>query len=245
MSQGQVTGAPVFLTARWMRLLMLNYPIEARDLARLVPHGTELDSWEGTTFVSLVAFRFLDTRVKGLAVPFHRDFEEINLRFYVHAQGPEGWRRGVVFVKEVVPRQAIASIARLLYNENYVACPTRSRIEEHDGVHRFEYGWQHRGAWLTIAADCTGEPSLPAEGSEEEFISEHYWGYSTQRDGGTVEYRVEHPQWRVWAADRHTADGDFEEFYGREFAEALAAEPTSAFVADGSPVTVKQGERFR
>ena len=125
---------PVFLTAEWRDLVMLNYAVDPAILVPHVPNGTELDTWEGTTFTSLVAFSFLSTRVKSLPIPFHRDFEEINLRFYVRAKGPEGWRRGVVFVKEVVPRLAIASVARWLYNENYVACPTRSRLDETQGV---------------------------------------------------------------------------------------------------------------
>ena len=182
----------VFLTAEWRRLVMLNFPIAPEALQKHVPKGTELDDWEGTTYVSLVAFLFLDTKVKGLAIPFHRDFEEINLRFYVRSRGPEGWRRGVVFVREVVPKQAIALIARLLYNENYLACPTRSSVidpsEKEAGS--VKYDWQYDGKWLSIGAEFSGEPNLPDKNSLEEFITEHYWGYSTQRDGGTVEYQV-------------------------------------------------------
>jgi uncharacterized protein YqjF (DUF2071 family) len=85
---------------------------------------------------------------------------------------------------------------------------------------------------------------IPAVGSAEEFITEHYWGYSSQRDGSTVEYRVEHPQWRVWPATQFTAEGDFGDFYGAEFGSALALQPTSVFVADGSPVTVRQGAKL-
>lgn len=238
--------SPVFLTAEWRDLVMLNYAVDPDILAPYVPRGTAVDRWQGTTFVSLVAFSFLNTRVKGIPVPFHRDFEEINLRFYVRAEGPEGWRRGVVFVREVVPRRAIAALARRLYNENYVACRTRSRIETDapGGARRIEYGWRHRGAWLSIGATCSGPPELSAEGSEEEFITEHYWGYSSRRDGGTVEYRVEHPRWRVRAATDRFADGNFAEFYGARFAEALSRPPTSAFVAEGSPVKVRQGGRL-
>lgn len=246
MSQGPVTEAPVFLTATWQRLLMLNYPIDPRDLARLVPRGTELDSWEGTTFVSLVAFQFLGTRIKGLAVPFHRDFEEINLRFYVRFRAPEGWRRGVVFVREVVPRRAIAAMARWLFNENYVACPTRSRIEDPtDGrAGRIEYGWKHRRAWLTLSATIAGDAASASVDSQEEFITEHYWGYSAQRDGGTVQYQVEHPSWNVWQATDSSVEGDVAGFYGAEFASALRGRPSSVFVADGSPVIVRGGQRL-
>jgi len=223
---------------------MLNFPIEPKTLEKYKPRGTELDAWEGTTYVSLVAFRFLNTRVKGLAIPFHRDFEEINLRFYVRSMGPEGWRRGVVFIREVVPRQAIASIARWLYNENYVACPTRSTVVDPSSgaAGRLDYGWKHDGRWLSIEADYSGDPSRPEADSQEEFITEHYWGYSVRRDGGTVEYRVEHPQWKVWAASNAKLDGDILAFYGPEFASALASRPSSAFVADGSPVVVRKGQ---
>ncbi len=236
----------VFLTAEWRRLVMLNFPIEPEALQKHTPKGTEIDDWEGTTYVSLVAFLFLDVKVKGLAIPFHRDFEEINLRFYVRSRGPEGWRRGVVFVREVVPKQAIAFLARMLYNENYVACPTRSSVIDPSGdtAGSVEYGWQHDGQWLSIGAEFSGKPSLPKKNSLEEFITEHYWGYSAQRDGYTVEYQVEHPQWKVWEVSETKLDGDVVGFYGPEFAAALQAPPSSTFVADGSPVTVRQGKRL-
>ena len=225
---------------------MLNFPIEPKALQKLTPKGTEIDDWEGTTYVSLVAFLFLETKVKGLAIPFHRDFEEINLRFYVRSRGPEGWRRGVVFVREVVPKQAIAFLARMLYNENYIACPTRSSVIDPSGdtAGSVEYGWRSNGQWLSIGAEFSGEPSLPKKNSLEEFITEHYWGYSTQRDGETVEYQVEHPQWKVWTVSEIKLDGDVVGFYGPEFAPALQSPPSSAFVADGSPVTVRQGKRL-
>src|SRR5262245_60741200 len=120
-----------FLTAEWRHLVMLNYEIDPAALRARVPAGTELDSWNGKTFVSLVGFRVLRTRVLGVPVLFHRSsigkgisrtswgsFEEVNLRFYVRRRAPEGWRRGVVFVKEIVPKAAVAAVARWVYNEN-------------------------------------------------------------------------------------------------------------------------------
>src|SRR5262245_39598094 len=117
--------APAFLTAHWCDLAMLNYEVSPAVLSDLIPAGTELDSWGGHTFVSMVGFRFLRTRVLGLAVPGHSNFDEVNLRFYVRRNAHDGWRRGVVFVKEIVPHRAIAWLARALYNENYVALPMR------------------------------------------------------------------------------------------------------------------------
>jgi len=233
-----------FLTARWQTLVMLNYAVDPAVLRPLVPRGTELDAWNGTTFVSMVGFLFLDTRVLGVPIPFHRDFEEVNLRFYTRHKGPEGWRRGVTFVKEIVPRAAIAAAANALYNERYVALPMRHRVDVDVGAGRAEYGWRHGGRWHSLRASFRGEPRPLQPGSEAEFITEHYWGYTAQRDGGTVEYRVEHPSWRVWQAADAALDCDVASLYGADFAGFLAAPPTSAFVAEGSPVIVRRGRRI-
>ena len=225
---------------------MLNYEVPPDVLRPLVPAGTELDSWEGRTFVSLVGFLFLGTRVWGVAIPFHRDFEEVNLRFYVRRRAEEGWRRGVVFVKEIVPRFAVAALARLLYGERYVALPMRHQIADDPAAGGMEvtYGWQFRGRWNGIGAAVAGPPRYAAPGSQEEFITEHYWGYAAQRGSGCVEYRVEHPRWRVWTIDRPALDCDVAGLYGERFAGPLAAPPASAFLADGSAVTVFAGRRL-
>jgi uncharacterized protein YqjF (DUF2071 family) len=244
-----------FLTAAWRYLVMANYEVDPAVLRPLVPRGTELDEWQGRTVVSMVGFRFLDTRVLGVPIPFHRDFDEVNLRFYVRREGPEGWRRGVVFIKELVPRAAIAWLARVVYNENYVALPMRHdvRLPEEGTAHgggrgvgegAVAYEWRSGGRWNRLAATVAGAPSPLAAGSEAEFITEHYWGYARQRDGGTVEYQVEHPPWRVWSAAASTFDCDVDGLYGAAFAAPLTASPRSAFVAEGSPVTVRRGVRL-
>ena len=234
-----------FLTAHWRNLAMLNYEVPPEILAPLVPAGTELDSWQGKTFVSVVGFLFLDTRVRGIAIPGHRDFEEVNLRFYVRRRAEDGWRRGVVFVREIVPRFAIAGTARLLYGEKYVSLPMRHSItgDPTRGGMYVMYGWRFRGRWHGIGAVVGGSPQEALPGSEEEFITEHYWGYSSLRGGGCVEYQVEHPRWRVWNLLRPVLDCDVAPLYGAGFAGPLAGEPSSAFLADGSEVAVYPGRR--
>lgn len=217
---------------------MLNFRIDPHVLAPLVPAGTELDSFAGDTFVSVVGFRFLATRVFGVSVPFHRDFEEVNLRFYVRRKAPEGWRRGVVFVKEIVPRRAIAFVARTLYGERYVALPMRHAVERTESAVKCEYNWRRNGCWESVSARATGEPSDAASGSIEEFITEHYWGY-TSHAGGSSEYQVEHPRWRIWRADEHRLDCDIAALYRPQFVESLSAPASSAFIADGSAVIVR------
>src|SRR6185436_16958741 len=189
------------LTAEWRHLAMLNFEVDPRVLRPLVPMGTELDAWQGRTFVSVVGFLFLNTRVWGVGVPCHRDFEEVNLRFYVRRQANDGWRRGVVFVKELVPRIAIALTAKALYGENYVALPMRYRIERDiggaAGAMTLSYAWWFRGRENRMELTVESEANDVAQGSDVEFITEHYWGYARRRGGRTTEYRVEHPRWRV------------------------------------------------
>jgi len=237
-----------FLTAEWRFLAMLNFTIDPGVLSPFVPIGTELDAWNGQTFVSVVGFRFLRTRVFGLTIPFHRNFLEVNLRFYVRRKAPDGWRRAVVFIKEIVPRRAIAAVARRRYNENYVALPMRARVTPPDhpdsGAGSLEYSWRVGQSWNTIQATFGGPASYPVKGSEAEFITEHYWGYVSQRDRSTLEYYVEHPQWRVWQATNARLVGDVAELYGAQFQDALSQPASSAFVAEGSEVAVSRGVRL-
>jgi uncharacterized protein len=233
-----------FLTAEWRMLVMASHAVDPALLLPHVPRGTELDARDGVTLASVVGFRFLATRLLGVPVPLHRDFEELNLRFYVRRRGPEGWRRGVVFVKEIVPRRAIAAVARLAYNENYVAMPMRHAIERSGDDLSIEYGWRRGGRWESLRTAVRGEPSLPAEGSDEEFVTEHYWGYARQRDGGTLEYRVEHPRWRCWTALTHALDADPAGLYGAELGAALTGAASSVLVAEGSAVAVGRPVRI-
>ena len=240
-------GKP-FLSAEWRYLAMLNYEIEPALLAPLVPRGTEIDSWNGKTFVSMVGFLFENTRVMGLPIPFHQNFEEINLRCYVRRKAEDGWRRGVVFVKEIVPRTAIALVARRLYNENYVALPTGNAICRADdgpkNIESVKYYWTFRKRAHFIEFVTRGGASDFAVGSEEEFIAQHYWGYSSQKNGRTVEYRVDHPPWRIWQAARARLDCDVENLYGRQFVKFLQGNPSSAFLAEGSKIIVFRGRNI-
>ncbi len=234
----------VFLTADWRHLAMLNYEVDPTLLAKFVPAGTELDRWSGRIFVSLVGFRFLKTRVRGIPIPFHCNFDEVNLRFYVRRSVGGEIRRGVVFIKEIVPRWAIAAVARGFYNEKYVALPMRHQIVTEESGFRVEYGWRCGSEWSRICISGTGEPELPKPGTEEEFITEHFWGYSTLADGATAEYRVAHPSWRVWSACEAQFEGDTSELYGPELAAVLRCAPASSFLAEGSEVTVFRGQQI-
>ena len=232
-----------FLTANWRYLAMLNFTVDPKILSPLVPPGTEIDYENGETFLSVVGFLFLDTRLLGLPIPLHRDFEEVNLRFYVRKKSADMWRRGVVFVRELVPRRAIALVARVFYGENYLAMPMKHDIAHLEGKLKVEYSWRRVRKWESIKMSATGEPQTIPAGSHAEFITEHYWGYTCVRNGCS-EYRVEHPRWKVWNADTFEFKADIATLYGEQFVEPFSVAPRSAFIANGSPIEVLLREQL-
>lgn len=215
---------------------MLNYAVEPALLRSYVPSGTEIDRFEGVSYLSLIGFEFNKTQVMGHAVPFHQSFEEVNLRFYVR----RGSRRGVVFIRELVPKYAVTALARLAYGERYSCVPMSHRVEIETDKTTVEFSWGSGAGRCSIEAQASGPCYLPKESSLGEFISEHYWGY-TARGQGTLEYQVEHPQWRIWEAEEARFSGESERYYGQEFAQVLKRSPDSAFIAEGSAVTVFNG----
>ena len=224
----------IFLKAEWRHLAMFNYAIDPALLAPLVPYGTELDFHEGETYVSIVAFLFLSTRVLGVPIPFHRNFEEVNLRFYIKRREPNQIKRAVSFIQEVVPRRAIAFLANALYNERYRTARMSHRIQNSPDRTDVTFDWTVAGKHHRIAASATGEPQPLIPGSLDQFIAEHYWGYAAQRDGSSIEYAVTHPSWLVRPVNDFQLDIDFASLYGPAFVEILSRPPQSAFLAEGS-----------
>jgi uncharacterized protein YqjF (DUF2071 family) len=239
------SGARPFLTAKWRYLALLNYAVDPDVVAPLVPPGTELDTFEGVNYASLVGLVFFETRVLGISIPLHRDFEEVNLRFYVRRKTEDGWRRGVVFVKELVPRALVARIANTAYGENYRALPMSCNIDvlSDRAIWGASYSWTHAGRDTALHLFGNGLPVPPEPGSTSEFLAEHYWGYIRARNGTTTEYRVDHAPWTIRPASRAELNGDVSVF-GERFVEPLSAEPASAFLATGSEVSVFRGVRL-
>ena len=216
---------------------MANYPVDPAALQPFIPPRTELDHWLGETFVSLVGFQFLKVRVKGWRIPFHTDFPEVNLRFYVRYKEAGQWKRGVVFIREVVPLPAVSITANTLFRERYLSLPMRSQ-ETMNGALTISYAWEYKGRWNQLAVKTSGKHSPLPSGSQEEFITEHFWGYSHAGGDRTGEYQVAHPRWDVYPVTEYTIDCDFAALYGREFADLTQRKPQSVFLAEGSPVEV-------
>ena len=236
---------PVFLSAEWLNVVLLNYVVPAALLTPHVPKGTELDLWRGDAHVSVVGFMFSNTRVLGVPIPLHRTFEEVNLRFYVKRRVGGDERRAVTFIRELVPRAAIAITARLTYNEPYRHLPMSHRLEPNESEpRRAEYRWMDSRRSCGVVAEGIGTPTVPPPESEEAFMTQRHWGYPPQRDGSTVEYHVAHPVWNVSRAERGSVDGDTSGVFGPEFAAILAKPPVSTLFADGSAVTVHKPVRL-
>ena len=228
-----------FLTARWEKLVIANYEIDPKLLQKYIPFGTELDLFEGKCLVSLIGFMFLNTKLKGIKVPFHSNFEEVNLRFYVKKLEQDEWKRGVVFIKEIVPKPAITIIANTLYQEHYHTMRMNHHWEIMDASLQIEYAFFYKNQWhsFSITSDTNSYDFQP--GSEEEFITEHYWGYTQISNVKTSEYEVAHPKWKIYPTIDFTCHVDFQKVYGPDFACLNDASPISVFLAEGSDVAVK------
>ena len=238
-----------FLTGAWRALAMVNFPVSPELLQPLVPAGTRLDFFHGETFLSVVGFLFRDTRVLGLPIPGHRHFPEVNLRFYVVREVDGEVRRGVVFIRELAPKWAVCQLARVLYNEQYYCVPMCSEqqgfsasgeVDRQADRYQVTYQWRIAERWHSLHMNAHGSAAPLVAGSHEEFIAEHYWGYCRQKNGGTIEYRVDHPSWRAWHDAEVRLDADLVATYGSTYGPRLAAKPTSAFLADGSPIRVSR-----
>lgn len=235
-----VMTKPKFLTAKWTNLLMVNYEVPPEVLQPYLPPATELDLWEGKCLVSMVGFLFQDTRVFGVKWPLHVNFEEVNLRFYVRHFDGMVWKRGAVFISEIVPKHIISLMANTIYNEHYSAMPMRHSITElSNGLTDYTYEWKSKGKWNRLGAIVHCDAAPMQSGSAEEFIFEHYWGYNALTENKTLEYAVEHISWKVREVRDVTFEADVAKLYGEQFVPYLSATPYSAFFADGSAVAVR------
>lgn len=236
--------ARAFLTAEWRNLLMANYEIDPALLKKHLPCYTELDSFNGVHYVSLVGFLFKDTKVRGIAFPFHRHFEEVNLRFYVRYKDRHQWKRGVVFMKEIVPRRMITFVAKTIYKEKYATHPMKHSWQNTDRGLAVEYSWRVGSEWNYLRALAEKEPQPIQQGSEEEFITEHYWGYTFVNAACTGVYEVSHPQWKVHKVTEYDIKCSVAKLYGKEFVQDLSLKPKSVFLAEGSAIQVMKGSKL-
>jgi uncharacterized protein YqjF (DUF2071 family) len=234
-----------FLTAEWKNLAIANYIIDQKVLEDFLPAGTELDLWEGKCYVSLVGFMFINTKLLGLKVPFHVNFEEVNLRFYVKRIENGKWKRGVVFIKEIVPKAALTFVANTIYHENYETMPMSHHWSEDIDSTRVEYCWDKKGKANCFKVTSTNLATSIERNSETEFITEHYWGYAKVNQNLTNEYEVTHPRWKVFKIKDYEINVDFGVVYGSTFEFLNSIRPISVMLAEGSEITVENKRVIR
>ena len=237
--------AKTFLTAEWRKLIMANYIVPESLLRPYLPSGTQFDFYHGRCYVSLVGFLFQETRLKGFRVPFHVQFEEVNLRFYVRRVDETGLhKRGVVFIKELVPRFALSFVANIFYEEPYATVRMQHEWRRTGTGQSVAYRWRSRSLWHEMRVSASPEAQPVQCGSEEEFITEHYWGYTKLRDRRTLEYEVMHPRWQVYPIEHYAINVDFAQVYGMNFSKLNDQQPYSVLLAEGSEVVVRSGSRI-
>ncbi|OXG08669.1 hypothetical protein BC749_106254 [Flavobacterium araucananum] len=234
-----------FLKAEWKNLALFNYEVDAKILEKYLPTGTEIDFWNDKCYVSLVGFMFENTKVLGFKIPFHIDFEEVNLRFYVKRFENGEWKRGVVFIKEIVPKSAITFVANTLYQEHYETQKMKHEVIENKTTNTFIYQWKNNQNWNTIKIETKKNPVAIEIDSEAEFITEHYFGYTKINLKTTFEYEVQHPRWEQLEVLNYNIDIDFNKTYGTDFEFLQTTKPTSVFLAKGSEIVVKNKKKLK
>ena len=228
-----------FLTAAWRELAFINYEVDPSILKEHVPFGTELDTFDGKCFVSVIAFLFMDTKVLGIKVPYHVNFPEVNLRFYVRYNDNGTWKRGAVFIKEIVPKPLITLVANTLYNENYVTYPMDYTWTETEKTRSVDYRWKVNNKWQYVLITAVLESQEISAGNEMEFITEHYWGYAGVSKKKTNQYEVTHPRWKHYPVISTDYVINFKGLYGEKFSHLKDTKPSSVFLIDGSAITIE------
>ena len=226
----------IFLTARWENLVLITYKVKPDMLLPFIPAGLEPDTINGNGFISLVAFDFFDTKVKGVKIPLHVNFPEINLRVYVKNKD----KRGVIFIREFVPRFFISLTANKIYNENYKSASIKSHIEKNGSVF-LSHTLKLKGKEYSINLQADNKPFQPAIDSTEHFFKEHEWGFGVNKKGQTLIYRVEHPFWEVLPVRKFEHNFDFGAIYGNEWKSLNSEEPYNITFAKGSEIKVFEG----
>ena len=231
--------AKPFLIAEWRKLVLVNYEVGPEVLEQYLPYGTELDFWQNKCYVSLVGFMFLNTKVKSVKVPGHINFEEVNLRFYVKRTDKNGeLKRGVVFIKEIVPKPMITFIANKLFKEHYETMPMKHLWEEKEKNIIVKYLWYTADRENSVSVEAEKESKELSLTSKEYFITEHYWGYSKGKGNSSNEYEVKHPSWRVYPVIRASINVDFGLTYGENFTFLNDKQPSSVMLTEGSEISV-------
>lgn len=226
------------LTCQWRKLAFFNYIVSPEIIEKYLPRHTEIDFFNGQCFVSLVGFQFKDVAIEGIKVPFHTDFEEINLRCYVRHFDGQGWRQGTVFLSEIADKRLLTALANSLYNENYRTMPTKHSQKEAPQGNQYGYYWKSENQWQQMEVSTATRPVSVDPESETAFLIHKLWGYGKHNEQQTNQYQIDHPLWQVYPVQQYSLEVDFSKIFGPEFAHLKGRKPHSVILAEGSPINV-------
>jgi len=227
------------INAKWKKLLLVNYPVNKELLEPYLPHHTEFALWNNSCYVSLVGFLFLDVKLGGIPIPMHTNFVEINLRFYVRRRTNDEWRYGVVFLKEIVGLPLVTYVANNFFKEHYDTMPVGYDIARKSDELKVEYRWKKK-EWNSIRILSEPEKIPMEEKSREDFFTTQHWGYTKLRSGSTREYSVIHPKWDIYKTKEYSINVDYGRVFGDQFNFLSNQKPDSAFLAEGSEITLHE-----
>ena len=228
----------IFLKANWLRLASANYVVDPSILEKHIPNGTVLEAHNGKYFVSLVAFRYCETRLLNVRVPYHNIFEEINLRFYVKREiTPGNWRSEVAFTKLFFPKTALTLVAKHIYKENYETKKMRHNWSDNGNELFTSYGLK-KNRWHSFDLVSDKKSSPIFSNTSEDFFSKHYWGTSKINRKSCTIYKIDHPVWESHKVLRSNISFDFNTVFGAEFKHLTNTEPDSTHLFNGSKVLV-------
>ena len=228
------------MAADFQYLVFLNYHVDRNLLSSRIPEGVQLQLFNGKAYISIVAFLFKNLQVAGIPAPFHQQFEQVNLRFYVKQGTAAAEKRGVVFIREIVPKTLLANTAQVLFHEKYVSVPMSHRYQiDESPLNEVEYSWQTERKDCSVRAVFEKNWSYPEQNSAEHFFTDRAFSFTRMKDGTTREMIVEHPLWRTAPVKEAKTEYDIPEVFGTEFVPYLTLQPASAFIAEGSSVSLK------
>jgi uncharacterized protein YqjF (DUF2071 family) len=227
-----------FLKARWENLAMINYAMDPDVLKPLLPNGVELDYFEGKTYVSLVGFNFNKIRVLGVPLPM-RPLEGVTLRFYVKREVGNEVRRGVVHISEIIPSKMVALSANLLYRQRYKVRRATHQHIFNPADKKVVYKWRINKKWNRICVQAMSDAICMKDNSMEEFIFDHYYGYTKLNGKRSLEYKVDHPRWMINYVKDFDLHCCFQNLFGDSFKILDKISPHSIMLAEGSDVSLK------
>jgi uncharacterized protein len=217
---------PWLWSQKWRNLLFAHWSVPEDALRPHVPGSLEIDTKDGATWVSAVAFHMARVRPRWLPpLPPVSDFLELNFRTYVRFDG----KPGVFFLSIHASKRLAVQIARWFSPLPYVYA--RMECSQEKGEHRFQCASVDREGAVAFTAEYTPQFEVYAasRGSLSEWLLERYCLYAGTPSGRLVSTEVHHAPWAVQDVTVEIASNTL----GRPFGLDLSPRPDRAHFSCG------------